>query len=102
MTLTIKHSYLVAVYEEDRAYGGPEEGGWWYDCGNLQRVVKVFPNRAQAQAYANRMNDRFRRRERFYGWRSSSSVAYIGGEYRAHVCEDTAPPHYPETRPVYE
>ena len=25
----------VAVYQVDRAYGGPEEGGWYYDCGTL-------------------------------------------------------------------
>ena len=23
----------VNVYMVDRAYGGPEEGGWWYDYG---------------------------------------------------------------------
>lgn len=24
---------VVAVYEVERAYGGPEEGGWWFDRG---------------------------------------------------------------------
>jgi hypothetical protein len=28
-------SYWVAVYETGREYGGPEEGGWWYDTGRL-------------------------------------------------------------------
>ena len=23
----------VNVYLRDRAFGGPEEGGWWFDCG---------------------------------------------------------------------
>lgn len=23
--------YFICVYEVDRVYGGPEEGGWWYD-----------------------------------------------------------------------
>jgi len=25
----------VAVYETYSQYGGPEEGGWWYDCGRV-------------------------------------------------------------------
>ena len=25
--------YYVNVYSAGRAYGGPEEGGWWYDYG---------------------------------------------------------------------
>ena len=28
-----KHVYYVNVYQIQRAYGGPEEGGWWYDEG---------------------------------------------------------------------
>ena len=31
--------YVVAFYEIDRRYGGPEEGGWWYDCGALLRAL---------------------------------------------------------------
>ena len=23
---------LVGVYHVDRCYGGPEEGGWWFDA----------------------------------------------------------------------
>lgn len=29
----------LAVYEIDRAYGGSEEGGWWYDCGRLVACI---------------------------------------------------------------
>lgn len=25
--------YYVNGYEVERLYGGPEEGGWWYDAG---------------------------------------------------------------------
>lgn len=31
--LRLKHFVLVNVYEVHRCYGGPEEGGWWYDAG---------------------------------------------------------------------
>ncbi len=26
-------TYTVAICLEDRAYGGSEEGGWWYNYG---------------------------------------------------------------------
>lgn len=29
----------IAVYEIDRVYGGPEEGGWWRDVGHLVACV---------------------------------------------------------------
>ena len=33
---------FLAVYNVDRNYGGPEEGGWWYDSGRLvSRVAAV-------------------------------------------------------------
>lgn len=30
----------VNVYSIDRAYGGPEEGGWWYDTGDVVHTVR--------------------------------------------------------------
>ncbi len=30
------------VYLIDRAYGGPEEGGWWYDTGERVRIIRTF------------------------------------------------------------
>ena len=33
--------YVVAFYAVDRAYGGPEEGGWWFDTGELVRLPRV-------------------------------------------------------------
>lgn len=29
----MKFAYFIGVYLVDRSYGGPEEGGWWYDSG---------------------------------------------------------------------
>ena len=92
--------YVVAFYEIDRAYGGPEEGGWWYDCGELRRVLRVTPDADAAHrlaARANRLMDLVQTRQR-----PVSSAAYDGGRYAAHVCEDTAPFAFPERRPHYE
>jgi len=47
-------SYTVAVYICDRAYGGPEEGGWWYDCGvpsEGQYYAKVFEGNPRPYPY---------------------------------------------------
>jgi len=31
-----KHLY-VTVYHEEQRYGGPEEGGWWYDWTEVDK-----------------------------------------------------------------
>lgn len=33
--------FYVNVYELDRSFGGDEEGGWWFDSGELELSVKV-------------------------------------------------------------
>lgn len=33
---------FVNVYEVTRKYGGPEEGGWWY---NNYNCIEVYPTR---------------------------------------------------------
>jgi hypothetical protein len=34
--------FYVAALGIDRCYGGPEEGGWWYDTTTILKVYKVF------------------------------------------------------------
>jgi len=29
----VERGFVVQMYETGQAYGGPEEGGWWYDYG---------------------------------------------------------------------
>jgi len=93
-------TYLVAFYEIDRAYGGSEEGGWWYDTGTLVRVFKTTKSEEHAYSIAARANALLHMLQR--GKRSVSSVIYSGGRYRAQVYENAAPAAYPETRPYYE
>jgi hypothetical protein len=49
--------WAVAVYTSDRAYGGPEEGGWWYNCGELveHSKIKFFGNHSDAYAYSQEL-----------------------------------------------
>lgn len=32
---------FVNIYSVTREYGGPEEGGWWYNCNDCIEVVPV-------------------------------------------------------------
>jgi hypothetical protein len=94
--------YVVAVYELDRSYGGPEEGGWWYDTGALVRVHSVERDEERAWAKARRINRSLAYKEALSGRRPLSSVAYEGGHLAAEVWEGTAPEFYPTHRPHYE
>jgi hypothetical protein len=96
----MRTTYTVAFYEIDRAYGGPEEGGWWYDCGSLKRLARTFKSKAAAQAYASRANNLLTHIQR--DLRSVNSMAYGGGRYRARVYEGIPPSYYPQGRPHYE
>lgn len=91
--------YVIAFYEMDRHYGGPEEGGWWYDVGELARPFRVCIGEANATslaARANRLLERLQRHRRDIG-----SVLYDGGRFRACVFERTAPEAFPSNRPRY-
>jgi hypothetical protein len=85
-------AYLLSFYEIDRAYGGPEEGGWYFDTGELVRTFRIARNEADAYKLASRANRK----------RSTSSVLYSGGRYCVEVHQHRAPSCYPEQRPYYE
>lgn len=92
--------YVIALYEMDRHYGGPEEGGWWYDAGDLVRVLRVEAREDVALARAARANRLLARLQR--GRHDVGSMAYAGGLHAAEVFPDTAPRSFPETPPRYE
>lgn len=61
--------YYVNVYELDRHYGGSEEGGWWYDSGELVLCLAI-EDRDHAEAIAEMM------REVYPNGHNRSSVIY--------------------------
>jgi len=85
--------YWVNVYEIGRSYGGPEEGGWWYDTGEPARSLRYSTHEAAEAALP--------------GWRlaypsTGASMSVLGGEdYRVVVEPHEAEP-YPTERPHYE
>lgn len=99
-----RNVYVVAVYECHQAFGGHEEGGWWYDTGHLARIVRTFRgSEYAANRYCRRLNERLdsRRIGPNQGRREYTSVL-SEGEYRARVYTTTAPENFPDSRPHYE
>jgi hypothetical protein len=50
--------FYVVTYEITRHYGGPEEGGWWYDWTSINEVARVFTFR-QAREAVRRFRDEY-------------------------------------------
>lgn len=93
-------SYVVSVYLADKSWGGAEEGGWWFDCGEHIKTIKVFHNEDRAWQWAHRMQ-RLLDRTVNKGRRPISSVISQGW-YTSMVHEGIPPKHYPDVRPHYE
>jgi hypothetical protein len=101
-----KGPWCVAVFLCDMAYGGPEEGGWWYGCGypvppNGDDIP--FPTWYHTEEGASEAREAYQQaldKGINVGRREISSVL-SEGTYRAIICEGY-PKHYPETRPHYE
>lgn len=84
-----KKKLFVNVYEIARCYGGPEEGGWYYDCGD---VVESFPVKRGKQA---------KRLQR----QLQKDCKKIIGRRRANcevVIEKNPGSEFPKRRPHYE
>lgn len=41
---------FLSIYRSEQCYGGPEEGGWWYDVETLEGS-KAFPSREAAEQW---------------------------------------------------
>ena len=51
----VQKPVFVTVYEISRNYGGPEEGGWWYDQ-KIPQSSKKFFDIEEAEAFADKLN----------------------------------------------
>jgi hypothetical protein len=107
--------YTVALYLEDRVYGGAEEGGWYYTAGRrvndaleLKQInpdapfncPRIFHDRDEAYDFAEQVNSLMR--EGVNKDRRPLSSVLSTGRYAAHVCAGYPNPHFPSTRPHYE
>lgn len=86
--------WAVAVYTSNRAYGGPEEGGWWYSCGELTEHAKI--------RFFDRYQDAYDYSQELWAWcleenkdRGDEKLVVRG------FTEQMPDTHYPKTRPFY-
>ena len=85
-------------YLTNRAYGGPEEGGWWYDTGAFVACHDTYPTVDDAAAARDAMASAIA--ERRLGCHPPDSVLCTGWpELRI---EPHAGADFPRTRPRYE
>lgn len=92
--------YFVNEYQTDRKFGGPEEGGWWYDTGRFVRCRGIFLSSSAAQDLRDRIeNDELPERRR--GLHSPSSML-SEGLWPEVVVEDHYGCDYPDHIPHYE
>lgn len=95
--------YTVAIFMVDLAYGGPEEGGWYYDCGypstDHLEYIRGFTTEEDAVFYCQQLNESVV--VDLNKGRHPISSVLSEGRYTAIVCDGTPKP-YPRTRPHYE
>jgi hypothetical protein len=86
------------------AYGGPEEGGWWYDTGTPVEgwIPLVFHDEDAAYAKCRELNEAEHKRARFEKYEYTSVLSYRSTHYGYTVTESSIPQAYPERRPHYE
>jgi hypothetical protein len=66
-------TYYVNLYTSGQAYGGPEEGGWWYTYLSHEKTLASFRTSDEAEDFAGHVN-----RET----NSSCNMGYIPGGSR--------------------
>ena len=86
----------LTVYHVQQAYGGPEEGGWWYNVGDRLETVNIKGFALGAERA---------RLKRKYAWandpRGLYSVISEGIIIVDGPTKRPGPEHKPETRPYY-
>ena len=97
------HLYWVALYEVSQKYGGPEEGGWWYDTGDLITDPELYAAGVFPQSFGHLCEARAGRE------RLQMSANVLNAKRRSHepqyfaeIHERSLPDFYPESRPRYE
>lgn len=100
-------TWHINVYERGRCYGGPEEGGWWYDTGVYQPMMSTTFDKvssttkdevtALAQALQRRLNDESAANK----VPLVGSTQYNGGRYLVMIQRKPGA-DFPADRPVYQ
>ena len=98
--MRIESVYYVNEYLCNREFGGPEEGGWWFDTGEFVDCKAMFTTLDEAEEYVGSAEveewlERMREDQR-----PTDSVLCAGW---TDLFIELAPgAHFPSVRPHYE
>lgn len=93
-----RRPFHLNEYLTDRAFGGGEEGGWWYDTGVFVKSHGTFPTRDAAFAARDGLDAYLA--ERREGLHDPSSVLCTG--WPDLIVEQRPGADFPRARPRYE
>lgn len=85
--------WYVGVYEVYRCYGGPEEGGWWYDAGEAIHS-ETAETEDEAQAILERLVEEYPK--------TGARYSVLGGEDYDVFITETYEPSFPTQMMAYE
>lgn len=94
--------YHVVAYEVTREYGGPEEGGWYYDWYTSPRLVAKFPTEHDFALDLARKLNADAKEERRQGGQPQGRFSVLGGADVVYVVERTLGESTSTERPHYE
>lgn len=91
----------VSIYAVTRHYGGPEEGGWWYDRGQLLEEVCVSTRGSVSRGRrCKRIAEALK--EKYSDLAHGNIGSVLGGlELSVSISEEPGS-DYPSERPRYE
>ena len=93
-------AFYVNEYLTNKVFGGPEEGGWWYDVGKFKRCHGVYVSETAAMNRQDALRDWVQEKRREEGQRDIGSVLCRG--YTQLRIEEYPGANYPQERPGYE
>jgi len=91
----------VNIYLVDQAYGGPEEGGWWYDTFAAVSSWKVRNGRRRSRRLRRMLSAARRQCKAMNEGRRPVSSVLSEGEHRAYM-EPRPAEDAPRVKPHYE
>ena len=93
-----RRPFRLNEYLTDRAFGGAEEGGWWYDTGVFVKCHGTFATREEAWAARDALDAYLA--ERREGLHDPSSVRCTG--WPDLLVEQRPGADFPRARPRYQ
>ena len=91
--------YYVNEYEVDRIYGGPEEGGWWYDTGKYIKCHGIFSSNIEAMDCKASLGKYVRDKNEY---KHPPDSVLSKGDWTDIIIEHEEGKHFPERTPRYE